>query len=86
MDGTIELERLENVLFVESPAFGQENSTITLFKVHRRRRRGRRATPVKLGRRSVQFVEVVEGLQEGDRVILSDMSQYDAFDDRVRMN
>jgi HlyD family secretion protein len=83
VDATIELERLNEVLFVESPAFGQEQGTISLFKMlpageaHR--------TPVKIGRRSVQFVEVVEGLAEGDRVILSDMSQYDAFD-RLRVN
>jgi HlyD family secretion protein len=82
VDGTIELERLTNVLYVQSPAFGQEHSTISLFKIlpdgHAIR------TPVKLGRRSVQFVEIVDGLQEGDQVILSDMSQYDGFD-RVRV-
>ena len=82
VDGTVELERLTNVLYVQSPAFGQEHSTISLFKMlpdgHAIR------TPVKLGRRSVQFVEIVEGLQEGDQVILSDMSQYDGFD-RVRV-
>ena len=78
IDGTIELERLTNVLYVESPAFGQENSTISLFKVLPTREAVR--TPVKIGRRSVQFVEVVEGLVEGDRVVLSDMSQYDSFD------
>ena len=83
IDGTIELERLTNVLFVESPAFGQENSTISLFKVLPTREAVR--TPVKIGRRSVQFVEVVEGLVEGDRVVLSDMSQYDSFD-RLRLN
>jgi HlyD family secretion protein len=83
IDGTIELERLTNVLYVESPAFGQENSTISLFKVLPTREAVR--TPVKIGRRSVQFVEVVEGLAEGDRVVLSDMSQYDSFD-RLRLN
>ena len=74
VDGVIELQRLENVLYVESPTFGQENSTISLFKVQ-----GDEAirTPVKLGRRSVQFVEVIEGLREGDQVILSDMQQYE---------
>lgn len=84
VDGVIELQRLpENTLQVESPAFGQEHSTIQLFKdmgngeAHR--------VTVKLGVRSVQFVEVLEGLQVGDRVILSDMSQYDAYD-RVRIN
>ena len=83
IDGTIELERLTNVLYVESPAFGQENSTISLFKVLPTREAVR--TPVKIGRRSVQFVEVVEGLVEGERVVLSDMSQYDSFD-RLRLN
>jgi HlyD family secretion protein len=83
IDGTIELERLTNVLFVESPAFGQENSTISLFKVLPTREAVR--TPVKIGRRSVQFVEVIDGLREGDRVVLSDMSQYDGFD-KVRLN
>jgi len=83
VDGTIELERLEDVLYVESPAFGQENGTIQLYKMMPDGHAVR--VPVKLGRRSVQFVEVVEGLNQGDVVILSDMSQYDAFD-RVRIN
>jgi HlyD family secretion protein len=82
VDATIELERLADVLFVESPAAGQENSTISLFKVTAPGEVAR--TPVRIGRRSVQFVEVVEGLAEGDRVVLSDMSQYDAFD-RLRL-
>lgn len=83
VDGTIELERLTNVLYVESPAFGQEQSTISLFKVLPTRDAVR--TPVKVGRRSVQFIEVVDGLKEGDMVVLSDMSQYDAFDN-VKLN
>ena len=83
VDGTIELERLQNVLFVENPSFGQENGAVSLFKVGADREAVR--TPVKLGRRSVQFVEIVDGLKEGDRVVLSDMSQYDAFD-RIRIN
>lgn len=83
VDGTIELERLTSVLFVESPAFGQEQSTISLFKVLPTREAVR--TPVKVGRRSVQFIEVVDGLKEGDTVVLSDMSQYDAFD-KVKLN
>jgi HlyD family secretion protein len=83
VDATIELERLANVLFVETPAFGQEHSVISLFKIGADREATR--TPVKIGRRSVQFVEVVDGLKEGDRVILSDMSAYDGFD-RVRLN
>jgi HlyD family secretion protein len=83
VDGTVELQRLENVLYVESPTFGQENGTITLFKVLPNKDAVR--TSVKLGRRSVQFVEVVEGLIEGDRVILSDMQAYEDRD-RVRIN
>lgn len=83
VDGVIELERLENVLFVESPTFGQENSTISLFKMQANNEAVR--TPVKLGRRSVQYVEVLDGLKEGDRVILSDMSAYDN-NNRVRLN
>lgn len=82
VDATIEIERLTDVLYVESPTFGQENSTISLFKVVPPRELAR--TPVRIGRRSVQFVEVLEGLVEGDRVVLSDMSQYDAFD-RLRL-
>jgi len=82
VDGTIELQRLENVLYVESPTFGQENATITLFKVQPNRDAIR--TQVMLGKRSVQFVEVVKGLEVGDQVVLSDMSQYDGFE-RVRI-
>jgi len=83
VDGVIELQRLEDGLYVESPAFGQENAPIQLFKVQPNNEAVR--TTVKLGVRSVQFVQVLEGLVVGDRVILSDMSQYDAFD-RVRLN
>jgi len=83
VDGVIELERLENVLFVESPTFGQENSTVMLFKFTTPSEAER--TAVKLGRRSVSFVEVIDGLKEGDRVILSDMQQYDGHP-RLRIN
>jgi HlyD family secretion protein len=82
INATIELERLASALFVESPAVGQEHSTISLFKVVAPGEIAR--TPVRIGRRSVQFVEVVEGLVEGDRVVLSDMSEYDAAD-RLRL-
>lgn len=82
VDATIELERLRDVLFVESPAAGQEQSTISLFRVVSPTEVAR--TPVRIGRRSVQFVEVLDGLAEGERVVLSDMSQYDAFD-RLRL-
>lgn len=83
VEATIELERLVNVLFVESLASGQEHGTVWLFRVQPNREAER--VSVKLGRRSVQFVEVVQGLAEGDRVILSDMTQYDAVD-RLRIN
>ena len=83
VDGVIELQRLENVLYVESPTFGQENGTVSLFKVGANNEAIR--TPVKLGRRSVQFVEILEGLREGDTVILSDMQQYDDHN-RIRLN
>jgi HlyD family secretion protein len=83
VDGTIELQRLTDVLFVESPAVGQENATITLFKDIGNNECVR--TKVRLGRRSVSYVEIVEGLQVGDRVVLSDMSQWDAYD-KVRIN
>lgn len=78
VDGTIELERLTDVLYVESPAFGQEHSTLSLFKVLPTRAAVR--TAVRTGRRSVRFIEVLDGLREGDRVVLSDMSAYDAVD------
>jgi HlyD family secretion protein len=83
VDGVIELQRLENVLYVESPTFGQENATISLYKVLPNNDAIR--TPVKLGRRSVSFVEVLEGLNEGDKVILSDMNQFEDHD-RVRIS
>jgi HlyD family secretion protein len=82
VDGTIELERLEDVLYVGRPAFGQENSTISLFKLEPDGTAVR--TRVTVGRMSVNSVEVKAGLKVGDRVILSDMSQFDAFD-RVQL-
>lgn len=82
VDATIELERLASVLFVESPAFGQENGSLSLFKVGAAGEAAR--TAVRIGRRSVQFVEILDGLAEGDRVILSDMSHYDV--DRLRLD
>jgi len=78
VDGTIQLEKLENIVFVGRPAFGQENSTVTIFKVQPSGEA--LATKVKLGRASVNTIEIIEGLNPGDQVILSDMSQYDAFD------
>jgi HlyD family secretion protein len=84
VDGTIELERLENVIYVGRPVFGQEESIVSLFKLLPDTDEAVR-TRVSLGRSSVNTIEVIEGLQPGDQVVLSDMSQWDAFD-RVRLN
>jgi HlyD family secretion protein len=83
VDGTIELERLADVLYVGRPALGQEQSQIGLFRLEAD---GSNATRVKvtLGRTSVNTVEIKDGLKEGDQVVLSDMSTYDAYD-RVRL-
>jgi len=83
VEGTIDLERLDNVLFVGRPAFGQEDSTISLFKLDQDLKGGVRV-PVKVGRASVNSIQVIEGLHEGDTVILSDMSRYDNTD-RIRL-
>jgi len=82
VDGTIQLEKLDNVIYVGRPAFGQENSTVSLFKVSADGEAVR--TTVKLGRSSVSQIEILEGLQPGDQVILSDMSAQDSFD-RIRI-
>jgi HlyD family secretion protein len=79
VDGTIQLERLENVLHMRRPTFGQAGSTVELFKVQDDGETAVRV-PVLLGRTSVDTVEVVEGLEEGDEVILSDTSQWDEAD------
>jgi HlyD family secretion protein len=83
VDGTIELERLNDVLFMGRPAFGQEQSVVGLFKISGDGVNAER-TQVKLGRSSVNTMEVLSGLKVGDQVILSDMSAYDAFD-RIRL-
>lgn len=83
VDGTIDLERLDNVLYVGRPAFGQENSTISLFKLDGDGRDASRV-PVKVGRASVNSIQVIEGLHEGDTVVLSDMSRWDNTD-RIRL-
>jgi RND family efflux transporter MFP subunit len=83
VDGTIDLERLDNVLYVGRPAFGQENSTISLFKLDSDGKEAMRV-PVKVGRESVNSIQVFEGLREGDTVILSDMSRWDKTD-RIRL-
>ncbi len=84
VDGTIEIERLEDVLYVGRPAHGQSESLISLFKLVKEGSEAVRVQ-VKLGRSSVNTIEVREGLQNGDKVILSDMSRYDKSD-RVRLN
>jgi hypothetical protein len=83
VDGTIQLERLEDVLYVERPVAGQANSTVGLFKLVEGGSAAIRV-PVEVGRTSVNTIEVLKGLQVGDQVILSDMSQWDA-DNRVRL-
>ena len=84
VDGTIELERLDDVVFVGRPVFGQAHSIVSLFVLNPETGQATR-TRVSLGRTSVNTIEVREGLQPGDQVILSDMSTWDAFD-RVRLN
>jgi HlyD family secretion protein len=84
VDGLIELERLDNVLYVGRPVQGQPESTIGIFKVIDAGRNAVRAS-VKLGRSSVSTIEVLHGLNVGDQVILSDMSVWDNHD-RVRLN
>ena len=83
VDGTITLEKLPDVIKVGRPAFGQENSEVMLFKLDGKGEAHR--VKVRLGRSSVNEIEVLEGLQPGDEVILSDMSAHDAYD-RIRLN
>jgi multidrug resistance efflux pump len=83
VDGTVDLERLDNVLYVGRPAFGQENSTISLFKLGPDGHEAVRV-PVKVGRASVNSIQIVDGLHEGDTVVLSDMSRWDNTD-RIRL-
>ena len=84
VDGTVQLEQLKDVLFVGCPVYGQENATVQLFKVEPD---GKFASKVKVtfGKRSVSYIEIKSGLNVGDRVILSDMSSYDAYD-RIKLN
>jgi len=84
VDGTIEVENLSDVVYVGRPVFGQPNSTITLFKIDSEGK-GATRVPVKLGRTSVNSIEILDGLRVGDRVILSDMSAMDGHD-RIRLN
>lgn len=84
VDGTIEIERLKDALYVQRPAIGQEQGVITLFKYVEGGKEAVRVQ-VKLGRSSVTDIEILEGLNVGDRVILSDTSQFDAVN-RIRLN
>ena len=82
VDGTVEISKLDNVLFVGRPAYGQADSTISIFKVQPTGEALR--TQVKLGQSAVNTIQIVEGLNVGDNVILSDMSTWDAVD-RVKI-
>ncbi|HMG87136.1 MAG TPA: HlyD family efflux transporter periplasmic adaptor subunit [Terracidiphilus sp.] len=83
VDGTIDLEHLKDVLYVGRPALGNENSTLSLFKESPDHKTAERVQ-VKVGRASVNAIQVLDGLKEGDTVILSDMSRYDNVD-RIRL-
>src|ERR1043166_7972186 len=84
VDGTIELERLDDVVYVGRPAFGQENNTVGMFKLVNGTSEAVR-TAVKLGKSSVNTIQILDGLKPGDQVILSDTSAWDAHD-RIRLN
>jgi HlyD family secretion protein len=83
VDGTIDLERLDNVLYMSRPAIGQEDSVISLFKLDPNGNGAMRVS-VKVGRASVNSIQILDGLHQGDTVILSDMSRYDT-NDRIRL-
>ena len=83
VDGTIQIQRLDDVLHLGRPAFGETGSTVGLFKLTPDGSEAVRTT-VRLGRTSVNTVEIVGGLRQGDRVIISDMSRWDGVD-RVRV-
>ena len=84
VDGTIQLEKLNDVVYVGRPVFGQQDASVQIFKLEPD---GKFADKVKVtfGRASVNTIEVKDGLQVGDKVILSDMSAYDSYD-RIRLN
>jgi HlyD family secretion protein len=79
----VTLERLDNVLYVGRPAFGQEKSTVQMFKIDVDGKTATRS-PVELGRGSVNTIEILRGLKEGDQVILSDMTRWDNVD-KIRL-
>lgn len=84
VDGTIEIERLANVLYTGRPVYGQADSTISLFKLVEGGD-GAVRVPVQIGRTSVNAVEIVQGLESGDQVILSDTSSWDDYQ-RIRLD
>lgn len=84
VDGTVQLEKLDDVVYVGRPVHGEPDSSVSLFKVIDAGKAAVRV-PVKLGRCSVNYIEVIEGLQPGEQVILSDMSQWEGHD-RLRLN
>ncbi len=84
VDGTIELERLKDVLYVGRPVYGQPDSTIGLFKLEADTEHALRVQ-VTIGKMSVNLVEILDGVELGDQVVLSDMSAWDEFS-RVRLN
>jgi HlyD family secretion protein len=84
VDGTIQIERLANVVYIDRPVSGEPDATIGLFRLDPDGKGASRVT-VKLGRASVNTIEVRDGLKLNDRVILSDMSQYDSYP-RIRLN
>jgi HlyD family secretion protein len=84
VDGTITMETLNNVLYVGRPAFGQEKSTVGMFRIEPDGKTAVRV-PVELGRSSVNSIEIVRGLSEGQEVILSDMSRWDNVD-RIKLD
>jgi HlyD family secretion protein len=83
VDGTVQLERLDNILYVGRPSLGQDDSTVGLFKLTNPSGDASRVQ-VALGKSSVNAIEIKSGLNEGDQVVLSDMSAWDAYD-RVRL-
>ena len=84
VDGTITLEKLDNVLYVGRPASGQEKQTVSMFKMDPDEKEAVRVQ-VELGRASVTYIEIAKGLKEGDKVILSDMQRYDN-DQRIKLS
>ena len=84
VDGTIQLAKLDDVVYVGRPVFGQQDATVQLFKLEPDEKYANKVK-VQLGRSSVNTIEIKDGLKVGDQVILSDMSQYDNYD-RIRLN